>query len=466
MKYQNIRYFKTRTWILTIAILYIGISISIFNTNIFVNAQTNQDTNNIAFEENQTNKVGTKIPNSWIITFKDNITSDSAIESEIKDLSNTLEDQGIGITSALPSIGVVVINTSSTDPTGALESINELQDNENILAIEQEEYVELHSENIPTGIDRIDAESSLQNNNSTAGVNATIAVIDTGIDLDHPDLNVIQDITFVPNTSNGNDRQGHGTHVAGTAAAKDDSLGVVGVAPGAKLIAVKVFDGRTAPRGQILAGINWVADNADKIDVANLSFGGTPSIAEDVAVKRAIQNGVTMVVAAGNDNRDASGESPARVQEAITVSAIADTDGKCGGNGPLVRGGPSHGQSDDSFAIFSNYGEVVDLAAPGVRINSTQPGGGYDHRYDGTSMAAPHVTGAAALYKSLHPNATPEQVADGILNLASIPSITVCSTSENNGKGYILDRTHDEDNEAENFLYTKNLFADYMQMHR
>jgi subtilisin family serine protease len=268
---------------------------------------------------------------------------------------------------------------------------------------------------LPTGINRIDAEE----NKTNRPVDVDIAVIDTGIDLDHPDLNVVGNVTFVK-SKNGDDDNGHGTHVAGTAAAKDNSIGVVGVAPGARLWAVKVLDRRgSGSWSGVIAGIDWVTARAGQIEVANMSLGGSGSDTES-AMRMAIENsvlaGVTYVVAAGNEGEDAQDSVPAAYDFVITVSSIADSDGEPGGNGASTTYG-----ADDTFATFSNYGADVDLAAPGVNIYSCWKKGGYN-TISGTSMAAPHVTGAAALYISNNPNISPNDVSSHLK-----------TTGENNG---------------------------------
>ncbi|MCX2727008.1 S8 family serine peptidase [Thermomicrobium sp. 4228-Ro] len=277
--------------------------------------------------------------------------------------------------------------------------------------------VETHlaAQAVPTGVQRIGTLA-----NPTAKIDGVddplpidVAVLDTGIDPSHPDLNVVGGYDC---TGSGSwvDRHGHGTHVAGIIGARDNGIGVVGVAPGARLWAVKVFgDNGTGYVSWLICGLNWVAANAGTIKVANYSGGASGSDTPNCggssdplhqAVCRVVQAGVTLVVAAGNDGRDASNTVPAAYPEAIAVGAIVDTDGKPGSLGP----GTSYG-ADDTRASFSNYGPAVDFYAPGYAILSTVPGGGYQ-RWSGTSMAAPHVTGAAALYLAQNPGASPSQV--------------------------------------------------------
>ena len=208
----------------------------------------------------------------------------------------------------------------------------------------------------------------------------TAWVIDTGIDLDHEDLNVdvSRSAGFVRG-GNGDDGNGHGTHVAGTIAALDNNIGVIGVAPGAPLVAVQVLgkNGSGSTSG-VIDGVNYVAANAANGDVANMSLGGGISQALDDAVVAAAQSGVKMVLAAGNESDDANNHSPARANHGniFTVSAI---------------------DSSDRFASFSNFGNPpVDFAAPGVAVESTYKRNGYA-TLSGTSMAAPHVAGLLLL---------------------------------------------------------------------
>lgn len=205
----------------------------------------------------------------------------------------------------------------------------------------------------------------------------TAWVIDTGIELDHTDLNVdvARSANFVLRGKNTpDDGNGHGTHVAGTIAALDNACDVVGVAPGTTLVAVRVLNNSgSGSYAGVIAGVDYVAANGSLGDVANMSLGGPKSQALNDAVERAAQTGMAFAVAAGNSSDDAAGYSPASAehQNIFTVSAI---------------------NINDIFASFSNYGSVVDCAAPGVGVLSTAKGGGTT-TYSGTSMAAPHVAG-------------------------------------------------------------------------
>lgn len=224
------------------------------------------------------------------------------------------------------------------------------------------------AQKIPWGITRVGGVAVFNGTN-------TAWVIDTGIDLDHPDLNVdaTRSKTFVSSKS-ADDDNGHGSHVAGTIAAKSNTIGVVGVAPGAKLVAVKVLtrSGSGTTSG-VIAGINYVAGLGVLGDVANMSLGGGVSQSLDDAVLTASAK-VKFALAAGNESDDANNHSPARVNgtNIYTVSAMG---------------------VNDLWASFSNYGNPpIDYCAPGVSIYSTYKGGGYA-TLSGTSMATPHVAG-------------------------------------------------------------------------
>ncbi|MGP3981403.1 PKD domain-containing protein [Streptomyces sp. KR80] len=233
-------------------------------------------------------------------------------------------------------------------------------------------------------------------------VDADVAVLDTGIDFDHPDLNVVQrtnclnTATCADNT--GDDDNGHGSNVAGIAGSLDNGIGYVGVAPGARLWSVKVLNqSGSGNQTGIIAGLDWVAKHADEIEVANLSLGfnGTVQAVND-AVNGAIAKGIIVTASAGNSKKDAKDQSPANVPDAITVSSLSDSDGKPGGTG----GGfgwcnQNNKNKDDTLSDYSNWGTIVDLIAPGDCIKSAYKNGGYSN-FSGTSQAAPHAAGAAA----------------------------------------------------------------------
>lgn len=214
--------------------------------------------------------------------------------------------------------------------------------------------------------------------------NQTAWIIDSGIDLDHPDLNVdsTRSISFLSGgggADSPDDQNGHGTHVAGTIGAINNNIGSVGVAPGTLVVAVRVLDRRgSGSTSGVIAGVDYVKANANSGDVANMSLGGGVSTALDDAVISAANSGVKFALAAGNSSTNANNSSPARANgnNIYTISAM---------------------NSSDNWASFSNYGNPpVDYCAPGVSIYSTWKDGGYN-TISGTSMASPHAAGVLLL---------------------------------------------------------------------
>lgn len=224
----------------------------------------------------------------------------------------------------------------------------------------------------PWGITRVGGSGS--------GATGTAWILDTGVDLTHPDLNVdaARSVHFASG-KDADDKNGHGTHVAGTIAAIDNGIDVVGVAAGATVVAVKVLgNSGSGSYSDVIAGVDHVAAYGQNGDVANMSLSGPVSDALDAAVTAAAATGVKFALAAGNNGSHANNRSPARANgpNIYTVSAIDSSDG---------------------FASFSNYGNPpVDFAAPGVGVLSLKAGGG-TVTYSGTSMAAPHVAGILLL---------------------------------------------------------------------
>ena len=308
---------------------------------------------------------------------------------------------------------------SGSFPSARLEG---LRRDPRVDLVELDQPVEAFAQTLPTGVLRVyaDANPAIEiDGQDDARVDVDVAVIDTGIDLDHPDLNVVGSVSCFYREglsrtcgAGSDDDNSHGTHVAGTIAALDDDVGVVGVAPGARLWAVKVLDstGSGAMSG-VVAGIDWVtgtrtdSDPDNDIEVANMSLGcRCTSDSLDRALTNSVAHGVAYAVSAGNSAADASEFSPARHPDVLTVSALADFDGAPGG---LARA-TCRTDVDDTFANFSNFGTSVEVIAPGVCIESTVPGG-YGVK-SGTSMSAPHATGALALLASATPADTRAQV--------------------------------------------------------
>jgi subtilisin len=286
-----------------------------------------------------------------------------------------------------------------------------------VAAVVPDRTLRIQAQTTPTGINRIDGKLSTTVSGNGAGtVLVDVAIIDTGIG-PNPDLNVVGGTNCVTPGGSFADNNGHGTHVAGTVAARDNANGVVGVAPGARLYAVKVLNAQgSGSISQIICGIDWVTARASTIEVANMSLGGQSPFGSfsgcsssfdplHPAICRSVQAGVTYAVAAGNSAANANNFVPATYNEVITTSALADFNGLPGGGAAST----CRADQDDTFAAFSNFGADIDLIAPGVCILSSAPGGGLA-TFSGTSMASPHVAGAAALYKSTHASATPAQV--------------------------------------------------------
>ena len=269
------------------------------------------------------------------------------------------------------------------------EQLKSLQSDSRVASVEPDVMVKLSvakeettamafvAQNTPYGITRV--------NGGVDGTGKTAWIIDSGIDLDHPDLNVDVDRSksFVPGEPSPDDQNGHGSHVAGTVAAIDNGIGVIGVAPNAKVVALKVLgaDGSGATSG-IIAALDYVAAVGEPGDAANMSLGPAVPIlginsALDNATTRVGAKGIGVAIAAGNSTSIANLYSPARAsgENVYTVSAM---------------------DSNDQFAYFSNFGSVVDYCAPGVSVYSTSMQGGYA-TLSGTSMAAPHVCGLLLL---------------------------------------------------------------------
>ncbi|MDQ1516801.1 MAG: in [Actinomycetota bacterium] len=311
----------------------------------------------------------------------------------------------------------------------------------NVAAVTPDTPLAASAQVIPTGIRRIHgdlAASAAPGYSNAPTIDVDVAVLDSGIDPHHPDLNVVGG-TDCTGGGGFDDRYGHGSHTAGIIGALNNTIGVVGVAPGARLWAVKVLDDHgDGTVSDLLCGVDWVTSTRlgghHGIEVANLSVGGGGSddghcgqVDGDVlhqAICRSVAAGTTYVAAAGNDHVDASTTIPAAYPEVITVSALADSDGRAGGAGGAPSCRPN--EHDDTLASFSNYGKAVALVAPGVCILSTLPTRGRDGGdrdaygvLSGTSAAAPHVAGAAARWLSKHPGAAPADVRRALVAAGS-----------------------------------------------
>lgn len=285
-----------------------------------------------------------------------------------------------------------------------------------VAAVEQDQKV--HSTatqtNAPWGLDRIDQPNlplnGTYNYPDSAGGGTTVYVLDTGVRISHQQISgrASYGWDFVDNDATAQDGAGHGTHVATTVAGT-----TYGAAKKAKIVAVRVLGNNgSGTTAGVIAGVDWITANHVASSVANVSLGGGPSTALDDAVRRSIASGVTYSIAAGNSGALASNYSPARVSTAITVGATTRTDAR---------------------ATYSNYGPTVDIFAPGSDITAgwnTSDTATYTG--NGTSFAAPHVSGAAAVYLTNHPGASPAAVATALVNGATSNVITGVGTGSPN----------------------------------
>ena len=297
-------------------------------------------------------------------------------------------------------------------------ALTSLRNDPNVASVTPDYILSASAQTVPISMDRIDADlNPTKVGDGSGSVSVDVAVLDSGV-YQHSDLNVVGGKDCVYGGSPYSDLVGHGTHVAGTIGAYDNGSGVAGVAPGARIYAVKVLDNTgNGPISSIICGLDYVAARSTTIEVVNMSLGGDiqqssnscSSEALHQAVCNVISRGVTVVVAAGNSAMDSSTFVPAQYNEVITVSAYNDFDGTEGALAPCDFTADFSFECDDALASFSNYGNDIDISAPGVDILSTATGGG-TMLMSGTSMASPHVAGAAALIYAQQGRMSPSSV--------------------------------------------------------
>jgi serine protease len=366
----------------------------------------------------------TKIPNQYIVVFKDSVVTSQAAQlmapgmsaaearaAAVREIGVDLSTKGKGEMMRTYSASINGMALNSNSPRAVMNLLSDPR----VAFIEADQVVSIGAtqNNATWGLDRIDQANLPLNNTynydaNGTGVNAYI--VDTGVRISHNDFGGRGNSGYTAvNDGNGtNDCNGHGTHVAGTVGGS-----TYGVAKNVEIYAVRVLgcDGSGSNSG-VIAGIDWVAANHVKPAVANMSLGGGASSATDNAVNSAVSAGVTMVVAAGNDNSNACNYSPARAANAITVGSTTSTDAR---------------------SSFSNYGTCLDIYAPGSSITSTwSTSNTSTNTISGTSMASPHVAGVAALYLDDNPNASPSQVQAAISSAAIPNKVTDAKTGSPN----------------------------------
>ncbi|MBN2863463.1 MAG: S8 family serine peptidase [Bacteroidales bacterium] len=330
-------------------------------------------------------KNGDIIPGQYIVLFKDGVTSvkSAKLSYPSSKILMRSEIKKLFASSDIPAKEPLQVYTAAFEGFAVRLSDEEaeaLAENQGVLGIWPDRMFILKKpvpvqpeEQTPYGITRVGGGADYTGDN-------VAWIIDTGIDLDHPDLNVSGGVNLILPTRTADDDNGHGTHCAGIVAAKNDNYGVVGVAAGATVVPVKVLDRRgSGAYSVIIAGVDHVHANGKAGDAVNISLGGPVYTPLDDAVIELGIKGLFVAIAAGNEGDDAGFYSPSRT-EGIRIYTISACD------------------INDAFASWSNYGSVVDYCAPGVSIYSTYKGGTYK-TLSGTSMAAPHMCGVLLVTK-------------------------------------------------------------------
>ncbi|XBV87167.1 S8 family peptidase [Deinococcus sonorensis KR-87] len=355
------------------------------------------------------------IPGQYIV-----VLNKGTLGSNINTLSLQSQAERVISVLGLNPQGVTMKQVYGTALTGfaaqlSAQNLAQLRADSRVKYIEQDQVVKLSAvQSGPTwGLDRVDQRNLPLDSSYTylnTASNVTAYIVDTGINTSNTDFGGRATVgnDQIGDGQNGIDCNGHGTHVAGTVGGSK-----YGVAKSVRLVAVRVLDcSGSGSNSGVIAGVNWVATNAVKPAVANMSLGGGASQALDDAVTAAVNKGVTFAVAGGNDNANACNSSPARAAAAITVGATTNTDAR---------------------ASFSNYGSCLDIFAPGQNITSDWIGSTTaTNTISGTSMATPHVAGAAALVLGANPSYTPAQVATTLTGNATTGKVTSAGTGSPN----------------------------------
>jgi len=418
------------------------------------------------------------VPGSFIVTFNNETVTSTAKTLREVNQDKKLFDLDVSQVYTKAIKGYAIENLIGPDAASILLNIK--RSDKDVKSIEQNIVTKSSAQVLPTGINRADADvntaTTYRIDNKEQKPDIDIAVIDTGVS-NHPDLNVFSKVTRVTGAEIGvplKDVQGHGTHVAGTIAARDNLGGVVGMVPGARIWSVQIFNSNGAGTlADMIAGIDYVTANAATIEIANLSGSvwllPSQSTAINTAATNMVAAGVVFVVAAGNDATNVEwgpkfgstfrANYPCVTTTVICVGAISDYDGLCGGKissnqfiNPVLR----TKDADDRDAFYSNWSTSgkIDLYAPGSGIASTTdlqiPIGllpkdfnlnPYQYMYNwGTSMATPHVAGAAAIVQLTNPSWTPAQI-DTDLKAKAYPRLLTtspCGTAADDSTGGVI----------------------------
>jgi subtilisin family serine protease len=348
-----------------------------------------------------------KIPDTYIVVFEEAAVGDPRAVADEHARANGLRLKHV-YRRAIEGYAAVFPNEQSRQ---------RVENDPRVDYVEQDGVVNAAAQTQPWGVDKIEAQksSTLAGNGSGSVSNVKAYVIDSGIYTAHRDLKVVNHVNFAGGENK--DCNGHGTHVAGTVAAKDDTNDVVGVAPGADLYGVKVLGcNNTGSWSGVIAGVDWVTANATLPAVANMSLSGGASQAVDDAVRKSAKprsqggGGVFYALAAGNDGANACNYSPAR------AGRTQNADGTWNKNNGVMTVAAT--DKLDAESSFSNWGNCVDIWAPGASILSTKMGGGTT-TMSGTSMASPHVAGGGALYLSKNTGSSPSAVEGPLKSAAT-----------------------------------------------
>ncbi len=346
------------------------------------------------------------VPGRYIVVLEDGVTrGDFGTAALLPDLDTVAQNVALAYGGRVEFVYGAALNGFTLALDDALAE--RLARDTRVKYVEQDGLVfaDTTQSNATWGLDRIDQASlplstTFTYNTTASNVNAYI--IDTGIRATHTNFGgrVSGGYTAISDGRGTNDCNGHGTHTAGTVGSA-----TYGVAKGVHLVPVRVLNcAGSGTTSGVIAGVNWVTSNRVKPAVANMSLGGSASTSLDTAVSNSIAAGVTYAIAAGNSATNACNTSPARVAAALTVGATTRTDGR---------------------AYYSNYGTCLDLFAPGDGVTSTYYSSDTaTATMSGTSMAAPHVAGVAALYLATHTTATPAQVGSALIALTTPGKVT------------------------------------------